>query len=472
MTMQTALFAIGTVKGSAPKVNNTSSSKSAEGTFDSVINNTSESSVNKTATVKEKSSAVNAPVKANNSFQKMEKKTDDVSMEDVNILNVYMDGSKLQVNVIDNNMAEKMAVIDIDEILETIKELIADKLEVTEDDIESALCESGYTLMDLLDINSLKDFFVSIEGLEEFSDILIDDNSANRWSLLQESIENVQITLDEAVEISAEELVKLIEMADDNVVEVVEVSDSGLVNVEDNTEQSVTIDSNPKSDDSEPQVIVNVSNDETHSADEEAFDSRQRMTGEQTEAIKSEKVQNTDDSGSANQESLFSQFMNRVEANSNPESLRQIEVLQQMRSISNQVIDSIRINVTPATQGLEIQLNPEALGKVNVQIEMREGVATANFIVRNEMARVALENQLQTLKETFDNQGLKVESIEVTVSDFSFENNSNEWGRQDDERQRKRRPFREDDEEDTGLFSINQSTDDMLTQDGGINITA
>jgi flagellar hook-length control protein FliK len=78
---------------------------------------------------------------------------------------------------------------------------------------------------------------------------------------------------------------------------------------------------------------------------------------------------------------------------------------------------------------MEIQLNPENLGKVNLTVVSKNGQLTASFVTENQITKEALENQLQTLKENMNNQGIKVEAIEVTVSNFSFgQSNQTESG--------------------------------------------
>lgn len=47
----------------------------------------------------------------------------------------------------------------------------------------------------------------------------------------------------------------------------------------------------------------------------------------------------------------------------------------------------------------------------------------AHIVTENEQVKKALENQVNTLKETLENQGVKVESVEVTVQTHEFENN-------------------------------------------------
>ena len=76
----------------------------------------------------------------------------------------------------------------------------------------------------------------------------------------------------------------------------------------------------------------------------------------------------------------------------------------------------------------EMQLHPENLGTLQVHLSSKEGVLTAQFTTQNDAVKTALESQMIQLKETFSEQGVKVEVIEVTVQSHAFERNMNQDG--------------------------------------------
>ncbi|MDE6926523.1 MAG: flagellar hook-length control protein FliK [Acetatifactor sp.] len=92
-------------------------------------------------------------------------------------------------------------------------------------------------------------------------------------------------------------------------------------------------------------------------------------------------------------------------------------------NIMRQIMDYMKIQVKADTSDLEMQLHPASLGTVQVQIASRGGALTANFITQNEAVKAALESQMAQLIERFDEQGVKVEAIEVTVQTHEFERN-------------------------------------------------
>ena len=89
----------------------------------------------------------------------------------------------------------------------------------------------------------------------------------------------------------------------------------------------------------------------------------------------------------------------------------------------------MKVQLTGEVTSLEMQLHPASLGTLQVQIASKAGVMTANFITQNETVKAALESQMVQLKEQFEEQGVKVEAIEVTVQTHEFERNLDEQGR-------------------------------------------
>ena len=101
-----------------------------------------------------------------------------------------------------------------------------------------------------------------------------------------------------------------------------------------------------------------------------------------------------------------------------------VEQVQVMREIVNQVVEQIKIAIKPQATSMELQLNPENLGKVELTVVSKNGLLTASFTAENQIAKEALESQMQVLKDNLNNQGVKVEAIEVNVSQFGFKQNT------------------------------------------------
>ena len=111
------------------------------------------------------------------------------------------------------------------------------------------------------------------------------------------------------------------------------------------------------------------------------------------------------------------------------------------QEIANQILDYMRSQVKPDMQTLEMQLHPASLGNVQISLVHRDGAITANFACQDEQVRAILENQMIQLQERFEEQGIKVTSIEVSVGTHSFEENLEQQG-QNEEQQAQNAPRR------------------------------
>ncbi len=88
-----------------------------------------------------------------------------------------------------------------------------------------------------------------------------------------------------------------------------------------------------------------------------------------------------------------------------------------------QVIEHIKAEVKEDFTSLEMTLNPQSLGNVAVNLISKNGALTAEFTTQTEVAKAALESQIVVLKENLEQQGVKVDAVDVTVSSHAFEQN-------------------------------------------------
>lgn len=111
------------------------------------------------------------------------------------------------------------------------------------------------------------------------------------------------------------------------------------------------------------------------------------------------------------------------------------------QQVMNQILDYMKVSMKPEDTVLNMQLHPENLGTLHIQITAREGIMTAHFTASSEAVKAVLENQMIVLKENFEQQDIKVDAIEVTVQTHQFESNL-EQGRQRGEEESGRKPRR------------------------------
>lgn len=140
-------------------------------------------------------------------------------------------------------------------------------------------------------------------------------------------------------------------------------------------------------------------------------------------------------------QNMFQQFMeqlsvHKVDGTSYVNEQVDASTSLDFQDVVQQVVEQIKVLVKENTTTMEMQLNPEHLGKVSLTVVSKDGRITAQFATETEVAKQALETQIQQLRENLGNQGLKVDEVEVTVSNFDFTKQNQANAEQQKEEQR------------------------------------
>lgn len=99
----------------------------------------------------------------------------------------------------------------------------------------------------------------------------------------------------------------------------------------------------------------------------------------------------------------------------------------------DQIARNVRVTISAEVTSMEMQLNPENLGKIYLNISEHEGVIRAQIAAQNTAVKEALELQVVELRQNLSQQGVKVDAIEVTVGTHEFEQNLEENARQEEQ---------------------------------------
>ena len=270
----------------------------------------------------------------------------------------------------------------LEELEKKITELVTEVMDVTEQELMDLLEESGMKLLDLLNPDNLKQFVLKANGCEDAISLITKEEVAEQFNQLLDALKDVE--LEPELGITKEEL---------------------LDNLEDMAEADV----------SEPETKIVVEKD----TDSEL---NKNLTKDEAFSKDSGFEWNQDTTQGANPVELFVQNL----AGKGMEQVNQAstEQVQVMREIVNQIVEQIKITIKPESTSMELQLNPESLGRVDLTVASKNGVLTASFTAENQIAKEAIESQMQVLKDNLNNQGVKVEAIEVTVAEFGFRQNT------------------------------------------------
>ena len=290
--------------------------------------------------------------------------------------------------------------LDTEEVMEAITEIMAtiqNVLGVTPEELQSALEELGLSVEDLLNTEVIPKIVVALtEGADELSVM----TNAELFADIQEitaKVEGVLNELSAKLDISPEDLKGMLQDMSQNMEQpepVVEEEPVSVVKTDNMTEIPVT---------EENRVQVSVERTEISRSTEDGkqgadTNANQQMTFAQNVAEQIEQAV------AAKTETTYSSYSTT-------------------QNIMNQIQDVIKVIQTQDLTEMELQLHPGTLGNVRVQLAVTEGVLTATFTTENEAVRAALESQMLVLKQNFEEQGIKVEAVEVTVASHAFERN-------------------------------------------------
>ena len=138
--------------------------------------------------------------------------------------------------------------------------------------------------------------------------------------------------------------------------------------------------------------------------------------------------------------------------------------------IVRQVVEQIKVTTTQQLSSIEVMLNPENLGKVHVAVTAKQGIVTAQLTAQNEQVKAALENQMTALKEQFNNEGVKVEAVEITVQSHGFESEQNLEGNNSNQAQQEKKSHRKLDLSSLeGLDESDMTSEEIRAKDAIVN---
>ena len=304
---------------------------------------------------------------------------------------------------------------------------VAEELGVSEEAVTSAMETLGLTMADLLNPDNLTQLLLTIKGTDMLS-LMTDEGLYNSLQNLLGMVEQQLNQMQEELGITPEELAALLEQTAAK-----EETDGAFLNVMDDQSESqegmedytVTVERNGEV----MQVSVEVDgNSKTENAE---------LTSQKVQ-VSEEEIAKTDTKDEGGKSDAFSQgnqtqsnmlleqLLNRDHAVAKTDTAFQNTMSESMvntQDIMNQIMNYMKIQVKTDMTQMQIQLHPASLGTVNVNITSKEGVITAQFLTQNETVKAVIESQIVQLRNNFEEQGIKVEAVEVTVASHQFERN-------------------------------------------------
>ncbi len=346
-------------------------------------------------------------------------------------------------DIADNTEITQEAIVSaMENIISEIVDLICDVLDVSKEEVVDAINDMGIKDLELLSNASVNELICKISGKENIMEILTDGMLSEGVKEINERITQFIDELETRFDMDFETIVK--ELPEKFIFE---KDENG--NVERNVENKAEVVKN----ESQLQEVKNqVESSEEKTADEKTLvgevrddteNNREFSSGSEKKDFEMNKdtsiIENNQkkEKTDVSREILSNVFENVKEVVS--ESL-DVETDDISSKIIKQITDEIHLLSKENSTALEIQLEPERLGKVSLTVASKAGTVTAQLVVQNEISKEAIESRISELRESLDKQGIKVDAIEVTLASKEFEQNldkGNNAGEQNEQKKQR-----------------------------------
>ncbi len=300
---------------------------------------------------------------------------------------------------------------------------IADEFGITLEELQAAMGELDMGQMDVLDASKLSALLLKLGGAEDLYALVTDGELYDSYRMLMDQLDG---HLQESAQTLGTEPEKLLSLLQENPLDNVPVEEGTVPTVQPQ-DGPVLLRQEEQPADAQPDMVVG-----TDAAQEALQKGQETQDQSQADAGKQERHSQ----GKAEKEPQLNLFLQNLRAEQFQPQAAQVQGAAQgspwsetTQNIMNQILDYMKLQLSADSNNLEMQLHPASLGTLQIQLASKAGVVTANFIAQNEAVKAALETQMIQLKEQFEEQGIRVESIEVTVQTHEFERNLDEQGR-------------------------------------------
>lgn len=338
---------------------------------------------------------------------------------------------------------------------ESVRDVIKDELQVTDEQITEAMETLGLTVADLMNPQQLAALAAELTGTEDMSALLCNEAFMN----VMQSVGTLTEDLLQELGVTAEELTQLLEdagQADMNadLMQTVQTADARRVyadtadGIRDTAEQPQTAavaetepravrskDITPEETDTQAKSANAGAEEETAADAAAGSDKEQAQTGSNSNSGQQNSASQAHVGVDVHTGPTLTETVAMQGANSAGEYAAQVDIADVVR----QIVTYTRVNYTANQETtMEMQLNPEHLGKIYLEITSKDGTVSAHLTAQNEVVKEALESQIADLKQNMNQAGVKVDAVEVTVGGHEFERNLEQNAKQEEQQAEER----------------------------------
>ena len=411
------------------------------------------------------------------------------------------------------NVNDPVDTKQVEQLAEDVKETLQECMDVTEEELAQAMETLGMTALDLLQPQNLIGLVQELTGTADVSALLTNAE----FQLTMQGVTGLITTFQKETGLSPDGFTDLLTQLSAQIDEMEEIARQ-LLHASETSQETV---SDGQSVDLAQPVVLETKQDDM-SAKGMFSQALQTQAAQETDAevsgqlvetsnMSHEKIADVSANMSEQEESQLSQEQEGMQ--------KQTTVLQDKKEMQteshaamfgeSQVLADARTPVSESVQmpqipnyaeleqlldqfeglartfasaegtSVEMQLNPENLGRMVLTVTEKHGNVTAQIAASNEQVKEALQTQMVELRATLESQGIKVEAVEVTVATHEFEQNldgnasangqmQDQSGRQEEGNSTGRRNLRRNELDGlSGLLSEEERLAAQMMQDQG-----
>jgi len=357
-------------------------------------------------------------------------------------------GKTKDVTQTDQSEAALLAMLQtgIQQISDKMVNAVADALHVSTGAVTEMMQKLNMTATDLLQPDQLKNLVLALNGDTDGTSLLTNGNLYATVKNLFGTLQDMESQLQTQTGLSEKQIQQFLQNLQTGTAEKGDTTDQtqtkaqtqtdSTLNVlpaaaalQDNTDKkagntetsnAATVVQTTTTDKTTEKSIANAgSTDKTESSS--AISDDFKLTG----SGKQETSQSENQPGSSTNQYImnFEKSLDQITESQTTET-KPVFTLNDPDEVISQIVDYIKVQVKPETSHLEMQLHPENLGTLNIQLSSKEGVMTAQFTTQSEEVRSVIQSQIADLRQSLENQGIKVNAVEVTVANYSQNNGS------------------------------------------------
>ncbi|MCR5667646.1 MAG: flagellar hook-length control protein FliK [Lachnospiraceae bacterium] len=376
-------------------------------------------------------------------------------------------GTKLKSKETAMEEAKDTAEEAVEKFDSEIREELKSKLGISDEELDNLLNSMGLVIQDLMQPQNLVAVVGELTGNTDSLGMLLDENISSILSNVHDVVQSLtkeigmdvsnilaltepkdnEITLEEVTfelqelgftledvtpevfENLPEELQQKIqdltvnpvsEPVEEDQVEVTVVTETPVVFRSEAEVEELPVDETEETVEPEAEVVTTTDSSETPD------ESTKNGTDQAKEELLDRSLAERDPSPTVfHSSATFTQTMESVSVEATTTTTTTTSQIDVQRMITD-IVNQAKVTITEEVQTMEMVLNPEHLGKLFMEVTAKDGQISAKIYTENEAVKNALENQLVVFKENMNQQGMKIDAVEVSVGTHEFERNLEE----------------------------------------------